>query len=151
MYTSPNMQNQPIAAMSSAVIEGIKQEFPRYRFKVDGTKDPTGVANISMIIRFFNEHSLKSAERLLVLSSTDDVKSITDVIFAELTEAGLTSSEILSQVYNGAFVMAVHCGGVQRLLQKRENRKIPYVHCLNHYLHQAINDFLHVCNSLYSF
>ena len=54
--------------------------------------------------------------------------------------------------------MAGHCRGVQRLLQQRENRKIPYVHCLNHQLHlvvvhamsvkQAINDFLHVCGSL---
>ena len=58
--------------------------------------------------------------------------------------------------------MAGHCGGVQRLLQERENRRIPYVHCcLNHQLHlvvvhamsveQAINDFLHVCGSLQFF
>ena len=57
--------------------------------------------------------------------------------------------------------MAGHCGGVKRLLQERENRKIPYVHCLNHQLHlvvahtmsveQAINNFLHVCGSLYIF
>ena len=54
------------------------------------------------------------------------------------------------------------CGGeVQRLLQKRENRKIPCVHCLKHHLHlvvvhamlveQAINYFLRVCGSLYNF
>ena len=100
-------------------------------------------------------------ERLLVLSSTDDVKSITDVIFEELTEAGLTSSKILSQVYDGASVMAEHDEGVERLLQELENRKIPYVHCLNHQLHlvvvhamsveQAINYFLLVCGSLYNF
>ena len=54
--------------------------------------------SISMIIRFLNEHSLKVAERLLVLSSTNsgDAKSITDVILAELTKAGLTSSKTLS-------------------------------------------------------
>ena len=54
--------------------------------------------------------------------------------------------------------MVGHCGGVHRLLQERENRKIPYMHCVNHQLHlavvhavsveQAINDFLHVCGSL---
>ena len=99
-------------------------------------------------------------DRLLISSSNNsgDEKSITDVISAELTKAGLTSSKILSQVYDGASVMAGHCGGVQCLLQERENRKILYVHCLNHQLlpivvyanllEQAINNFLHVCGSL---
>ena len=83
---------------------------------------------------------MKVAERLLVLSSTDsgDAKSITDVILAELTKAGLTSSKILSQVYDDASVMAGHCGGVQSLLRERGNRKIPYVHCLNHRLHLVV-------------
>ena len=68
---------------------------------------------------FFNEHSFKVADRFLVLSSTNsgDAKSITEVILAEFTKAGLTSSKIRSQVYDGAPVMAEHCGGVQRLLQ----------------------------------
>ena len=56
--------------------------------------------------------------------------------------------------------MVGHCGGVQHLLQKRETRKIPYVNYPNHQLHlivvhamsveQAINDFLHVCGSLFN-
>ena len=106
---------------------------------------------------------MKVTERLLVLSSIDsgDAKSITDVILAKLTKAELTLSKILSQVYDGASVMAGHCGGVQRLLQERENRKIPYVHCLNHQLYlllmhtksveQAIIDFFYVCGSLQFF
>ena len=49
------MQNELIAAMSSVVTEGIKQEIGNswYTIKVDGTKDPTGVENISIIICFF--------------------------------------------------------------------------------------------------
>ena len=49
------MQNELIAAMSSVVTESIKQEIGNYwyTFKVDGTKDPTYVKNISIIIRFF--------------------------------------------------------------------------------------------------
>ena len=68
-----------------------------------------------MIILFFNEHPLKVAERLLILSSTDsgDAKSITDVILAKLTKAGLISSKVLSKVYDDASVMAGHRGGVQ--------------------------------------
>ena len=83
-----------MAAMSSVVAEGIKQEIgiSWYTAKVGGTKNPTGVENTSMIICFSNEHSLKVAEHLLVLSSTDsgDAISITNVILAELTKAGLT-------------------------------------------------------------
>ena len=41
---------------------------------------------------------------------------------AELTKAGLISSKILIQVYDGAFVMTRHVGGVQHLLQERENK-----------------------------
>ena len=104
---------------------------------------------------------MQVAKRLLVLSSTDlgDANSVTDVIL--LTKAGLTSSKILSQVYDGASVMAGHYGGLQHLLQERENRKIPYVHCLHYQVHivvvhamsieQAINYILLVCGSLYNF
>ena len=77
---------------------------------------------------------MKVAERLLVLLSTDlgGTKSVTDVILADLTKADLNSSKMLSQVYNGASVMAKHCEGGERLLQERESKKIPYEHCLNH-------------------
>ena len=144
---------------------GIQQEIGNSMntIKADGTKDVTGLGNIS-IISFFNEHYLKVAERLLVLSSTDfsNVKSITDLILVELTKARLSSSKILSQVYDGTSVMAGHYGEVQHLLQERENKKIPYVRCLNNQLHhvamramsveQAIkDDVLHVCGSLYNF
>ena len=97
----------------------------------------------------------------MVLSSTDlgNVKSITDMILVELSKAGLTSSKMLSQVYDGASVLARHCGGVQRLLQERENKdslcapREPsiaplVVHAMSDV--QAINDFLHVCGSLYN-
>ena len=41
--------------MSAVVLEDIKQEIGNswYKIKVDGTKDPTGVENISTVIRFF--------------------------------------------------------------------------------------------------
>ena len=84
-YINPDMQNELIAAMSSVVTEGIKQEIENlwYTIRVDGTKDPTGVENISLIIRFFNQYSLKVAERLLVLSRADsgDAKSIAESDF----------------------------------------------------------------------
>ena len=82
------MQNELIAAMSSIATDGVQQEIENscYTIKVDGTKYPTGVEDISLITRFFNEHSLKVAECLLVLSSTDsgDAKLITDMIWRNL-------------------------------------------------------------------
>ena len=87
-YTSFDMQNKLIAAMSAVVTEGIMQEIGNcwHTIKVDGTKNPTGAENISIAIRLFNEHSLEVLECLFVLSSTDlsDAKSIIDVISAKL-------------------------------------------------------------------
>ena len=113
-YTSPDMQNKLIAAMSSVITEDVKREIGNswYTVKVVGTKDPNGVENISIIIRF------------LTSTNSSDAKSITDVILTELTKAELTSSKILSHIYDGASVMAGHCEEVQRLLQERESRKI---------------------------
>ena len=141
-YTSHDMQNEVIAAMSSVVTKGIEQEIgnSRYTIKVDGTKNSTSVKySTSVALNFHNYGFFKRAifesrlvlssidsgdaesitdkifaERFLVLSSTDsvDAESITDMILAELTKAGLTLSKILSQFYNGALVTAGHCGGV---------------------------------------
>ena len=53
-YISHDMQNELIATMTSVVIESIKQEIGNswYRVKVVCTKDPIGVENIFVIIRF---------------------------------------------------------------------------------------------------
>ena len=50
---------------------------------------------------------------------------------------------------------------VQRLLQEKVGREIPYVHCLNHQLYlvvvhalsaeKSIQDFFSICNALYNF
>ena len=48
--------------MSSLVTEGIKQDIENSWYTIKG--DGTDVENISTIIRFFNEHSLKVAEHL---------------------------------------------------------------------------------------
>ena len=147
------MHDETIGAVSLVVTKGIKQDIGNswYKIKVDGAKNPTGVTNIFIVIPFFI--GIFSKKRLLVLSITDsgDTKSIADVILVELTKAGLSSSKKLSQVYDGTSGMVGYREGVQRLLQERENRKIPYVHCLSHQLHlvvvhaisvkQAINNF----------
>ena len=66
------MQNELVAAMSSIIAEGIKQEIGNSwcTIKVDGTKYQPAVENIFIIIRFIIEHSLKVPERHFALSST---------------------------------------------------------------------------------
>ncbi|XP_073730590.1 uncharacterized protein [Misgurnus anguillicaudatus] len=90
-----------------------------------------------------------------------DARTLTDTILAELNKAGLNPSKILSQVYDGASLMSGKFGGVQKLLQEKLNKNIPYVHCLNHQLHlvvvhamsaeEAVMDFFKVCNALYKY
>lgn len=106
-----------------------------YTLKVDGTCDPTGCENISIVIRFVNEsESCEVAERLLTVATAEmgDARTLTDTILAELNKAGLNPSKILSQVYDGASLMSGKIGRVQKLLQEKLNKNIPYVHCLNH-------------------
>ena len=51
--------------------------------------------------------------------------------------------------------------GIQKLVQNKLNREVPYIHCFNHQLHlvivhaissqSAVGDFFDVSNSLYKF
>ena len=68
------------------------------------------VRNIFIVISFFNKISLKVAEHVLVLSSTDssDAKSVTDVILAELFKAELTSSKIIVVARHCVHLVVVH-------------------------------------------
>ncbi|KAJ4945995.1 hypothetical protein JOQ06_023673, partial [Pogonophryne albipinna] len=75
--------------------------------------------------------------------------------------AGLTTDKILSQCYDGASVMSGKRGGVQKILQEKVEREVPYVHCFNHQLHlvvihamsseNTLQVFFDVCDMLYRF
>ncbi|KAI4876200.1 hypothetical protein NFI96_002768 [Prochilodus magdalenae] len=104
------------------------------------------------------EKSMAGAE---ATADEGDAATLTDIIIGELTRAGLNPEKILSQVYDGASLMSGKHGGVQKLLQQKLDREIPYVHCYNHQLHlvvihalaveKAVIDFFSVCNMLYKF
>lgn len=133
-----------------------------FTIKVDGTKDPTGCENISLVIRFVDSEC-RVHERLLAMLTTDkgDARSLTDLVLSELQKVGLDTGKILSQCYDGAIVMSGKDGGMQRIIQDRLHREIPYVHCFNHQLHlvvvhalsseDAVEVFFDVCNTLYKF
>lgn len=161
-YTSHDIQNELIKIMSDILTEEIVHEVSDswFTIKVDGTRDPTGCENISIVIRFVAE-DLEVRERLLTIATADvgDAKTLANTIITELRRVGLSTSKILSQVYDGASVMSGKHGGVQKILQDRLAREIPYVHCFNHQLHLVvinamsskgtIKGFFGVCGSLY--
>uniref|UniRef100_A0A8C1TJI1 TTF-type domain-containing protein n=1 Tax=Cyprinus carpio TaxID=7962 RepID=A0A8C1TJI1_CYPCA len=163
-YSSHEIQNDIIANMSSLVTEEIVREVADswYTIKVDGTRDPTGMENISIIVRFVKDN-YQVTERLLSMTTTEkgDAQTLTNTIITELEKNGLSTSKILSQVYDGASLMSGKNGGVQKILQDKLGRVIPYVHCFNHQLHlvvvhaistePAVEDFFNVCNLLYKF
>ncbi|KAL0968294.1 hypothetical protein UPYG_G00264930 [Umbra pygmaea] len=163
-YTCHDMQNELIRTLSNVVTEAIVEEVgdSYYTLKVDGTRDPTGCENISIVLRFVNE-TYEVTERLLCIATAQkgDAQTLTDTVLTELNKVGLDSSKILSQVYDGAALMSGKRGGVQKILQDRLGREIPYVHCLNHQLHlvvvhamsaeTALLEFFEVCDSIYKF
>ncbi|XP_063039724.1 uncharacterized protein LOC134434959 [Engraulis encrasicolus] len=163
-YTSHEIQNEIVDIMSTMVTEHIVREVGEsfYTIKADGTRDPTGRENISIVLRYING-LLEPTERLLTIATLDegDAATLTDCIIGELTKAGLSPHKIISQVYDGASLMSGKHGGVQKLLQRKLCREIPYVHCFNHQLHlvithalsgeQLLVDFFNACNMLYKF
>ncbi len=70
-YSSHEIQNDVIANMSSLVTEEIVREVADlwYTIKVDGTRDPTGIENISIIVRFVKDNC-EVTERLLSMTTT---------------------------------------------------------------------------------
>ena len=165
-YTSPQIQNEVIEIMAQLVKEKIvsdvnNADVPYYTVKVDGTKDPTGKENVSIVIRFVLDGTLM--EHLLSIQTTIDVdaESLARVVLKEMTDLGLDPQCIISQCYDGASVMSGRHGGVQAKLQEMLQREIPYVHCYNHQLHLVVvhaisedvkvQQFFDICSSLYNF
>lgn len=164
-YTCRDVQNELISLLSKVVTQAIVKEvgYSYYTVKVECTRDPTGCENISIAIWFVYENeSFEESERRLTIATAEmgDARTLTDTILAELNKAGLNPSKILNQVYDGASLMSVKFGGVQKLLQEKL-KNIPYVHCLNHQLHlvvvhamsaeAAVMDFFNICNDLYKY
>jgi len=163
-YTSHDIQNDIIQIMASVVKDDIVEEIGSavYTIKVDGTRDPTGRKNVSIVVRYVTAENV-IRERLLSMATSDqfDADSLTDVVLTQISTARLSPDKILSQCYDGASVMAGCHGGVQKILQERLKKTIPYVHCYNHRLHLVVVsvmsgepkvlEFFDLCGCLYNF
>ncbi|MGH0174867.1 UNVERIFIED_CONTAM: hypothetical protein FKN15_069592 [Acipenser sinensis] len=102
-------------------------------------------------------------ERHLTIATTDSfgAETFANTIVTEIMEAGLCPSKTLSQCYNGANVMSGCHRGVQKILQDKLGKEVPYIYCFNHQLHlvivhamsseEKVEEFFTVCSSLYKF
>lgn len=84
IYTSHDIQNGIIKLMSTLVTEHIVREVGDsfYSIKVDGTRDPTGRENISIVI-WFIDANYEIKDRLLTIATADggDANSHTNSYF----------------------------------------------------------------------
>jgi hypothetical protein len=165
-YTSPGIQNEAIAIMAAMVQEQVVEKIkaadvPFFTIKVDGTKDYTGKENISIVLRAVKEG--RAFEHLVSIESTVELHAdaLSTVILSALEKLQLNPQHIISQCYDGAAVMSGKHGGVQKKLQERLKKIIPYVHCYNHQLHLVVvhaisqepkvQQYFDICSALYNF
>lgn len=147
LYTSPIIQNEIIAILAKLVREQIVNEIKSadvsfFTILVDGTKDKKGNECISLCARYVING--KPTESVLFFESSErlDAASLTELILKSLNSYGLCADNIISQCYDGAFVMSGEKSGVQTRLQSMLQKKIPYVHCMNHRLHLVVIDMI---------
>jgi Domain of unknown function (DUF4371) len=163
-YTSPDIQNEIITIMADMVIQEIITEISSatsFTLKCDETRDSVGIENLSVVIRYVFDGKVK--EELVSLTDLKqfDAEYISNAILECLNSLGIDSKKMLSQCYDGASVMSDNRGGVQKLLQQKFGKSVPYVHCFNHVLHlvvvhvfekeKLVQQFFDVCGSLYNF
>ena len=160
------MQNEVIEVLKDVVLDEAVGDINTadvgfFTLKADGTRDPTNTENISVVIRFVKEGAVHETLVDMPSSQELDAESITTALLKSLRQCNIDPNKMLSQCYDGASVMSGKNGGVQRKLQEKLNKTIPYVHCFNHQLHLAvvhaigenpdIERFFGVCNRVYNF
>lgn len=79
-YTCHDMQNEIINTLSSVVTEAIVEEVGDsfFTLKVDGTRDPTGCENISIVLRFVNDaYDVTECLLTIATASKGDAQTLT--------------------------------------------------------------------------
>lgn len=101
-------------------------------------RDRNGCEVLSIVFRYIRDG--QPTETLLGFEKANDITAVglSQLIIERLQAYGIDNKKLLSQCYDGTPVMSGSEGGVQLLIQKHYNRKIPYVHCFNHRLHLVL-------------
>uniref|UniRef100_H3ADQ8 TTF-type domain-containing protein n=1 Tax=Latimeria chalumnae TaxID=7897 RepID=H3ADQ8_LATCH len=166
-YTSAEIQNETIDIMKNMVLKDIVEDIQKngdvkfFCLKCDTTRDAVNVENLSTVLCYSVDGEAK--ERLIGVAQLHGLtaEDIAQQILKDLQELGLDPQDTLCSCFDGAKVMSGCKGGVQKLLQEKLNKEIPYTHCLNHQLHLVVThvcekssgvaDMFSNCNSLYKF
>lgn len=165
-YMSPLIQNEVIDLLAKMVQDAIvceckNSDIEWYSIKCDETRDSCNVEDMSIVIRYVING--KPVEHMIAMIKVAEVdaNSLTQSLLGELQKLDLDPAHILSQCYDGASVMSGAKGGVQKIVQGRLKRIIPYVHCYNHQLHLVVahameaepkmRNFFNLCEHLYVF
>lgn len=140
-HTSPEIQNEMIASAvvctRQAIVELVNSS-DYFALYVDGTKDRNGVECVSIAARYILNGI--PCESVLGIEVCNDLSAqgISNVIIKSLEAYKIDTEKLLSQCYDGAFVMSGDLGGVQTILQQKFDRNIPYIHCFSHRLHLVV-------------
>jgi len=96
-YTSPDIQNETISLLAKMVQGTIVRQVrasdvPFFTLKVDGTKDPTGTENISIVVRYVMAGT--PIERVVTLATTVDLdaEALATTVLNALQASGSSSS-----------------------------------------------------------
>lgn len=155
-YTSPDIQNDIIAAMASIVREEIVMEInssdvPHFTLMVDSTKDRRNRECVCIAARYVIDG--KTKESVISMETFYDLKAdyFAKEILAVLAKFGVDHERIICQSYDGANVMSGCQNGVQTVIQNILGRIIPYVHCLNHRYHLVVIKMISIVNMVRHF
>lgn len=104
-----------------------------------GTKNSTGTENVAIVVCYVDQNCTVQ-ERLFSMLTTNkcDALSLVNLVLEDLSKIGLDTNNILSLCYDRASVMSGKEGGMQKLIQNKLNRDVPYIHYFNHQLHLVV-------------
>lgn len=151
-YISPDIQNEIINILAHLVATKIAfdvQKSKYFTICMDGSMDSEGNEMEAIVVRYVND-SCEIEEHVLSVSHSDDIsgEGLFNHLKSVLGRYSLPINGIVSQLYDGAAVMAGIRSGVQARLSDFAERKILYVHCFNHQIHLIVVSVLNKIGAL---
>ena len=142
-YTSPQIQNELLKVMATAVLRTISQSIQTCKFfsmMADEVTDSSNKEQVVVCFRSVDEH-FEPLEEFIGLYEVDCIKSNTIVEISKDTmiRINLAVSDCRGQCYDGAANMAGIRNGVATQIRAEEPRAI-YSHCYGHALNLAACD-----------
>ncbi|KAF0294043.1 Zinc finger MYM-type protein 1 [Amphibalanus amphitrite] len=141
-FTSPEIQNEILELMASAIVRQIANSVREDVFAVmaDETRDSAGTEQVAICLRSVNKQ-LEVEEQLIGLYSVESTTALvlSTVIKDALLRMELDLKQLRGQCYDGAANMSGKFKGVQALIKQEEPRAV-FVHCTAHRLNLAVQD-----------